>query len=382
MKPSPPLWLLIGLMIFPQLVETLYSPALPAIAARYAVSEAQAAQTLSIYFSAFTIGVALWGWLSDRIGRRPAMLLGLACYGSGAALALIAPDFHWLLLARALAAFGAAAGSVVTQTILRDSCDASRLAHVFALMGMALAISPALGLLSGGALLLSAGLDGVFMALAGLALLLLGLAWRWLPETRPASRQATPLGPLAARMLRDSRLWRDAALVALFNTMLFSYYSLAPFVFDAIGLSSQGYGLSGIALAAAALAGAWANRRLLAKGRQPAALIRQACALALLGSLGVWVCGGSAWLLLPMAGIVIAYGIAIPNVLSLALQRYREALGSAGALFGLSYYLLLALGLALSGLSQNLACSLLFCSALTLPLCTAPAPKPLKTEAI
>nr|WP_217450977.1 MFS transporter [Candidatus Hamiltonella defensa] len=65
---QPPLWLLILLIMFPQLVQTIYSPALPDIASSFRVSSEQAAQTLSVYFVSFAIGVVLWGWLSDRIG--------------------------------------------------------------------------------------------------------------------------------------------------------------------------------------------------------------------------------------------------------------------------------------------------------------------------
>lgn len=47
----PPLWLLTLLIMFPQLVETIYSPALPDIARSFQVSSERAAQTLSVYFS-------------------------------------------------------------------------------------------------------------------------------------------------------------------------------------------------------------------------------------------------------------------------------------------------------------------------------------------
>ena len=104
-----PLWLLTLLIMFPQLVETIYSPALPDIARAFQVSNERAAQTLSVYFVAFAIGVALWGWLSDSIGRRPAMMAGLLCYGTGCAMALFATQFSVLLLARMIAAVGAAA---------------------------------------------------------------------------------------------------------------------------------------------------------------------------------------------------------------------------------------------------------------------------------
>lgn len=93
----PPLWLLTLLIMYPQLVETIYSPALPNIARSFQVSSERAAQTLSVYFLAFAAGVALWGWLSDWIGRRPAIMDGLICYGTGSAIAIVSPDFSVLL---------------------------------------------------------------------------------------------------------------------------------------------------------------------------------------------------------------------------------------------------------------------------------------------
>jgi hypothetical protein len=50
-------------------------------------------------------------------------------------------------------------------------------------------------------------------------------------------------------MLQDRDIWRSTLLVALFNIALFSYYSLGPFVFQRLGLSTQGFGYSGVILA-------------------------------------------------------------------------------------------------------------------------------------
>lgn len=358
----PPLWLLTLLIMFPQLVETIYSPALPDIAAVFGVSHARASQTLSVYFIAFAVGVALWGWLSDRLGRRPAMLLGLACYGAGSALALIATDFSMLLSARMVAALGAAAGSVVVQTMLRDSYDSSALARVFSVIGAALAVSPVFGLISGGWLTSGYGHLGVFAALLTLAGLLLALTALMLPETRPANTLRPDMAKLARRMAGDGALWRNAMLVALFNTMIFSYYSLAPFLFDRLGWNASEFGRTGAVLAAASLAGSLLNRKLLARGGQAEALVRQACALALLSALAAWLLRESAWILLPVAGVMMSFGIAIPNVLSQALQDYREQAGAAGALFGLSYYVLLGAMLGLSGMVQQLGAVLAVCA--------------------
>ncbi|MFM4826287.1 multidrug effflux MFS transporter [Aeromonas bivalvium] len=362
----PPRWLMVGLMMFPQLVETIYSPVLTQIASQFRVSEGQASQTLSVYFLAFAVGVVCWGRLCDLVGRRPAMLAGLLTYGVGTLLALLANEFEVLLLARVISAFGAAVGSVVTQTMLRDSYQGGELARVFSVMGIALSLSPVLGLVSGGLLAERLGYLGVFSGLLVLAAVLLLVAGRWLPETRPATTLRVALWPLACRMMKDGGLWRSALLVALFNTMLFGYYSLAPFLFAGLGLSTGEFGYSGILLALATLLGSLLNRRLLGAGWSPASLVRLAASLALVAGLLVWASQDSLWFLLPMMGGVVAFGIAIPNVLSQALLAYREVAGSAGALFGLAYYLLLGLGLAVAAGLQDLGLLITGCGLLAL----------------
>jgi MFS family permease len=163
--------LAVALLMFPQIAQTLYSPALSDIAHAFKVTPEIAAQTLSVFFLAFAVGVVVWGRISDKFGRRLAMLAGLVTYAAGTGLALAVSNFSGLLLAQAIAAFGAAVGSVVTQTVLRDRYLGAELAQVFSLMGIALAASPALGLFAGSGLVHVFGYRGVLtclMLLAGL----------------------------------------------------------------------------------------------------------------------------------------------------------------------------------------------------------------------
>lgn len=90
-------------------------------------------------------------------------------------------------------------------------------------------------------------------------------------------------------------------------------------------------------------------------------VMRLACCAA---GLAAWWLQHSAWILIPVFGVVIAYGIAIPNVLSQALRHYREQAGAAGALFGLSYYLLLGMMLGVAGTVQQLGLVLSVCALL------------------
>lgn len=354
--------LAVALLMFPQIAQTLYSPALADIGQAFAVGPEAAGQTLSVYFLAFAFGVVVWGRLCDRFGRRSVMLAGLALYSVAMALALGVRSFNGLLLAQALAAFGAAVGSVVTQTVLRDRFSGAELAQVFSVVGIALAASPAIGLFTGAGLVQHFGYRGV---LAGLLLLALTL-WAWclwaLPETRPASLPTASLCGTLGLMLKDAALWRSVGLVAVFNIALFSYYSLGPFVFQRLGLSAEQFGYSGVLLALGSGLGAWLNKGLLKRGAGSEQLVLAAGGVMLVGSVLVVLLQDRWLFVLPMLLVVMAFGMAIPNVLGAALTAYRDRLGTAGALFGLLYYLVIGAGLTLAAWLQQLGWTQLVCA--------------------
>ncbi|WP_409319465.1 MFS transporter [Pseudomonas sp. KCJK9016] len=362
------LMLAIALLMFPQIAQTLFSPALGDIGRAFDVGPQAAAQTLSVYFLAFAFGVVTWGRVCDRIGRRPSMLAGLAIYAMACVLGLCVRGFNGLLMAQALAAFGAAAGSVVTQTLLRDRFSGTELARVFSLVGMALAASPAIGLFSGASLVQGFGYRGVLAALLLLASILWIWSWRTLPETRPPHEVPVSLFATLADMLRDPGIWRSALWIASFNVALFSYYSLGPFLFERLGLGGEWFGYSGVMLALASGFGAWFNKRLLQSGCSPLRLIRLAAFTGLLGGIGVWLLEAHVWFVLPMLLVVLAFGMAIPNILGAALRNYPDRLGTAGALLGLFYYLLIGAGLMLAAWSQALGETLMVCNLLALSL--------------
>ncbi|EHZ6901759.1 multidrug efflux MFS transporter EmrD-3 [Vibrio cholerae] len=365
MKTKPSLWLMVIMLMFPQIVETIYSPVLGSIARSFSVSDAQAAQTLSVYFLAFALGVVIWGVLADKWGRRPTMLVGLLIYGSATFIAMQTDSFTILILARVFSAFGIAVGSVVTQTILRDVFSGHELRRVFSLMGIGISISPVLGMLLGGQLAFAGGHQLVFLALFFIALVLFVYNLCQLPETQQVKPKIA-LGYLVARMFKDRQVLLSALLVALYNVALFSYYQLGAFIFSDLGLDAEQFGYSGIALGLGSLIGSFLNKTLLAKQVPQRALLLLAALLLIMGTIGVSLTLDSIGFVAAMILVVIAYGMAIPNILSTALVEYKSQAGSAGALFGLLYYLLIGSGLALTGLVQHLGVVLLICAGITL----------------
>ncbi|MCL1666209.1 multidrug effflux MFS transporter [Elizabethkingia ursingii] len=368
MKKTNALWILILLVMFPQFVETIYSPALPLIAREFGVNEETATLTISFYFIAFAAGVIFWGIQCDRIGRKKSMIYGLLSYSTGTILALISKSFEILLLARIISAFGIAVGSVVTQTILRDLYEKEQIGKAFSFVGIGLSISPVIGMLTGSVISSSFGYMGIFGLLFILAIILILLSQQNLAETVTPNKHVNIKTSiqLLKKMLHDRYIWRDSILVMSFNVMLFSYYSLAPFIFKKEGFSTTDFGYSGFILATGTLIGALVNKRLIKKGFGSETLIRTGTFIAFIAAIIVGVLEEKIWFLIPFCFIVMAYGIAIPNILSTALFRYKNETGSAGAVFGLIYYILIGLGLVATGLIQNLGLSLMAFSGIAL----------------
>ncbi|OPB97269.1 multidrug effflux MFS transporter [Elizabethkingia occulta] len=368
MKKTNALWILILLVMFPQFVETIYSPALPLIAREFSVNEETATLTISFYFIAFAAGVIFWGIQCDRIGRKKSMIYGLLSYSGGTILALFSKSFEILLLARIISAFGIAVGSVVTQTILRDLYDKEQIGKAFSFVGIGLSISPVIGMLTGSVISSSFGYMGIFGLLFILAIILILLSQQNLAETVIPNKHINIKSSiqLLNKMLHDRYIWRDSILVMSFNVMLFSYYSLAPFIFKKEGFSTTDFGYSGFILATGTLIGALANKRLIKKGFGSETLIRTGAFIAFIAAIIVGVLEEKIWFLIPFCFIVMAYGIAIPNILSTALFRYKNETGSAGAVFGLIYYILIGLGLVATGLIQHLGLSLIAFSGIAL----------------
>lgn len=351
--------LLMALLMFPQIVETLYSPILPVLSSAFAVSEAAAGQTLSLYFMAFAFGIVLWGHLCDRLGRRITFIFALSVYAVGAVTALWVTDFSALLICRMVMALGAAIGSIGTQTVMRDAYSGEALRKTFAIVGILMAISPMLGIFMGTLLEMHLGYRAIFMALVLFALMLLLWTILSLPETRPHNMQRVALLPIARAMLKDGVLLRQMVMIAGFNLMLFSYYQLAPFWLTDLGYPMTLFSYTGLLLGAGSLLGALINRRCTQAHVPARTLIRIATMVLLISALMAFSLRHSLWLLLPMGIMTLSYGIAIPNILAHVLDDYHNARGTAGALLGLGYYLLLGLGLMLSAISGHLAGTLL-----------------------
>lgn len=349
----PSLLLMIILVAFPQISETIYTPSLPDISNVLHVSSNTTQLTLSIYFAGFAIGVFCWGWLSDLIGRRPAMLWGIVIYGFGSILCYTANSIELLLFSRFLQAFGASTGSIVTQTILRESVDGYKRHAMFAQISAVIAFTPAVGPLIGGWIDQAFGFKAVFLTLVIMSVGIFVYAFTTLPETKTIST-ANKISVLLVlkRIIRDPKVIAFGLLIGGTNGILFSYYAEAPFIFiEYFKLSPGLYGFLGIIVALASIIGANISKRLLSVYK-PEKTIYLGCLVMTVGAiiLLIIVLIGTnptvfyaVAILVAIFTLLLGLGIALPNCLSLALVNFQDVVGTAGALFGLGYYILVTL---------------------------------------
>lgn len=348
--------LLICLLGYPQISETIYTPSLPDLAASLRTSMSTAEYTLSIYFVGFAFGVLVFGVLADILGRKKSMLLGLLIYTLASLGCSFCGSIESLLLMRFLQAFGAATGSVVTQTILRDLFSGAERRRVFAIASGALAFSPAMGPIIGGMVDQLWGWRANFLVLTLMGLILAIQTWNNLIETlkEPAPHSFQDTWNLGKKMARDPMLYFYGLLIGGCNGVIFGYYAEAPFLFiDILGMSPSKYGLMGLVVASSFILASFLTIRLN-RLLPPSGTVTLGSTLALLGSASLtWVCkavplahsaGLYAWISLfsSFAAIFVGIGLMIPNCLSQALLEYQAKSGSAGSLFGFSYYVLIA----------------------------------------
>jgi DHA1 family bicyclomycin/chloramphenicol resistance-like MFS transporter len=331
----------------------MYLPALPKIAEALGASDEAARLTLSSFMVGLGIGQLVYGPLSDRLGRRTPLLVGLVAFILGSVGCGLAPDLPTLIVFRFIQAFGGSAGVVLGRAIVRDHASgaeaAKLLSSLILIMGVAPIVAPTLGTF----VLAWGGWRSLFGAVALAGVVGLGAAGSWLPGSTPKSGGPGAWADFGA-VLSDRTFLTRAMANAAGGAGMFAYISSAPFVFiDGYGFSERGFALFFGANAAGFIAASQVNRALLGRFRTDQLLLGGAgvtlgasmglLALAAGEIGGVWVWSGLLWLWLGSLGFVL------PNSTALALERHGSRAGSASALIGCGQYAMAGLSTALTG---------------------------------
>lgn len=343
------LLLILGaLSAFAPLSIDMYLPALPALGRGFGVSAAQVQLTLSACLLGLALGQLVAGPLSDALGRRRPLLVGVAAYTVASLLCVLAHSVGALVAVRFVQGLAGAAGIVIARAVVRDRYAGVAAARYFSLLMLVNGLAPILAPIIGGQLLRVTSWRGVFVVLAAIGALLLLATASGLDETlAPADRHT---GGLPATLATFRRLLADRFFVGyalssgLSFAAMFAYIAGSPFVLqDIYGLSPQlfslvfGVNALGI-MAASQINGRLVDRaplpRLLAVGLAMTALGGIAVLAAVLGHVGLIGVTPA------LCVVVSSQGIVLPNATSLALSGHPRTAGSASALLGVLQYVI------------------------------------------
>lgn len=330
----------------PMTIDT-YLPALPHLAQTLDASTSQAQLTLSAMMLGMGLGQLAWGPLSDAVGRRRPLLVGLATHAAASVVCGLAPSIWVLLAGRLMQGLACAAVGVASQAIVRDLFRGMKAAELLSRLALVTGLAPILAPLIGSGLLTFTSWRGVFVVLGLAALLVLVLVRTRLPESLPPERRiaASARGSLAAyrQVLSDPGFLAVALTGAMAFTCLFAYVSGSAFVMQGIfGLSPQLFGVvfasMSVGLSLAAQANPRVVRRIGPVRALTLGLATIVLAAALMLALAQWKVGGLVGFLAPMFLVMCGLGLSLPNAPAVALHRHGAQAGTAAALLGASQF--------------------------------------------
>ncbi len=343
------LWIITALFALQPLSTDLYLPSLPGIARGFETSVATVQLTLSLFMAVFGVALLVIGPLSDRLGRRPVLLWGLALYVVASVLCMLAPSIEVLLLGRMLQAIGTCCAMVSGRAMVRDLYAPQDGARILASAGMLMATVPLVGPVLGGWLEATLGWRAAFAVHAAFTLVVLIACLRTLRETSDhLDPAATRLGPLwqSLREIGRHPTFRAYALTTSFSYGgLFAFISGSSFVFiRVLEVAPQTYGLLFSTAIVGYLTGATLCRRMLARLGVQGTLYRAAALSSVAGvlMLGLALAGviHPAAIVAPMFLYMIAHGMVTPCAQAGAVAWFPHRAGTATALMGMLQMLL------------------------------------------
>jgi DHA1 family bicyclomycin/chloramphenicol resistance-like MFS transporter len=320
-------------------------PAMPQLQETFGAGVSAVQLTLSVFLAGFALGQVFCGPLSDRWGRRPVLLAGLALFTLAGLACAVSPSLSMLIAARFVQGMGASVGPVVARAIVRDRFESSKAAAVLSQMTQVMIVAPLLAPTLGGYMLVHLGWPSIFAALGASGALVSLICWRFLPETaRPEkvdddSERSGARGGLRD-VLKHRASLRHALTTCFAYAGMFAYVGSSPFVLmDGFGVAEENFGYFFALTATALLVSATLNRALLKRHTPSLLILRRGvfvvfaagASLAVAAALGV---GGLAGVLVPMMAYMFGQGLLMPNATAAAMAPHGESAGVISSLMG------------------------------------------------
>ncbi|MBO0853792.1 MAG: multidrug effflux MFS transporter [Nocardia sp.] len=348
-----------ALSAFGPITTDIYLPSLPHVADALHTDSAGVQTSLSTCLVGLALGQLVAGPFSDRWGRRPILLAGMATFAITSVLCAAAPNIVLLDIFRLLQGVAGAAGIAASMAVVRDLHTGAKAARAYSILMTVSSTAPMIAPVLGGQLLRVTDWRGVFGVIAGIGVVLFACTWLWIPETLAPERRHT--GGLAATAaivptLITDRVFVGYTLAGGFSfAALFSYISSSPFVFQhGYHVSPQVFSLLFALNSLGLILASSANARLV-RHLRPAQLFDAGISGALIGATLTLICVlcrvDQLWIIeIPLWVMISTIGFTQPNATALALDKHANIAGSASAVLGSVKFVLGAGAASLAGM--------------------------------
>ncbi|EJD6039534.1 transporter [Morganella morganii] len=332
------LFYLAGLSMLGYLAIDMYLPAFGMMQESLNSTASAISASLSIFLVGFAIGQLLWGPLSDKIGRKPVLLMGLGLFALSCLAMIWVTTPAQLLLLRFVQAVSVCSAAVTWQALVIDRYDDHRAQRVFAAIMPLVALSPALAPLLGAWLLNHGGWHEIFLVLGGITLLvliptlMLKEKHHITPDTAKTEKQKISF----FRLLKSPVYSGNVLIYAACSAGFFAWLTGSPFILRDMGYNPNDIGLSYIPQTIAFMVGGYGCRALLSringKTLLPFLLAGYAVSMVGLYAMAKFSNPSLVAILIPFCFMAAMNGASYPIAVSNALAVYPEHSGKAAAL--------------------------------------------------
>ncbi|MEG3591001.1 multidrug effflux MFS transporter [Citrobacter youngae] len=335
--------ILSGLMAFTSLSTDIYLPAMPTMAGDL---NGNVELTVTGFLVGFAIAQLIWGPISDHLGRRTPLFIGMVLFIIGSAGCALSTDITQIVFWRVFQALGACTGPMLARAMIRDLFARTRAAQMLSTLVLVMAIAPIAGPLIGGQIIRLSTWHSIFWLLVAIGVLMF-ISLLWLPETLPEERRVKASLAGAFRhyraLLTNGRFMRYTLSLTFYYVGAYAFITGSPFVYIRYyHVDPQHYGWLFALNIVGVMAMSAVNRRLVQRHALEQ-LLKYATMLAALAAVafallvkleigGVIAIIITVFLLFSMNGIIAATSTAA------ALDAAPNIAGSASALIGSLQY--------------------------------------------
>lgn len=323
------------------LAMTMYLPAMSELARAFHTTPAGIKMTVTLYFGGFALAQLVAGVLSDALGRKPVVIAFFSVFMGASILAVFAPTVEVLVFARFLQGVGAAAGMATARALIRDCFTGQDSARAMNLVGLIMAVAPALAPTIGGLVMTEFGWQAIFLLFLILAMAIIALAAVFMRETvtRDLSRlNARALAGSYRAVLGSRRFILSTLTVIGGLSVLYAQASFLPFVLmDTLGLSPTQYGVTMLMQTGAFMAGSLIVRGLLTR-IDAERLVPVGLTLLVMGGVGhlsMLITGPSfLHVMLPVSVYCTGIAFIMPAMTTASLEPFPHMAGAASSMMG------------------------------------------------